>query len=422
VGEIPGIGKILNQTDPYDSESFVQEIRFVSETGDQFSWVAGALYSNVENGGRFAFVVDGLQDFVAAVAAPGIITSDDFFAGPAEMESSETAVYADMTWQFNEAWRFSAGVRAFSFESDFEDLGQYVFDFASFGPLELPGFVNKADDNDMTWRAVLAYQPDDTQHYYFNISRGYRVGQVNPNFGPSFVDPADVVIPASYDPDESINYEIGLKNRLLDDRLQLNLAAYYVDWTDVQVDALRPSDERNYIANAGDVIAKGIELEAALLVTDSLDLRLTAGWQSSEVDSVSAANSLLSGAVKGDTMPGTPDFVGSVQANYFGSIRNDLELQAYLSIQYVDESPNRFSRQAATGLPHPDFAINEAYVNVDAGVGIGRDQWMLTAYAENLLNNDDIILDTGAVATASGENHYIRLKPRTVGVRLEYQF
>lgn len=103
VGEIPGIGKILNQTDPYDSESFVQEIRFVSEPGDRLSWVAGALYSKIENGGRFAFVLDGLQDFVDAVAAPGIVTSDDFFAGPAEMDSSETAVYADMTWQFNEA-------------------------------------------------------------------------------------------------------------------------------------------------------------------------------------------------------------------------------------------------------------------------------------------------------------------------------
>jgi outer membrane receptor protein involved in Fe transport len=422
VGEIPGIGKLLNQTDPYDSEWFVQEIRFVAEPKGNIEWLAGAIYSEVDNGAEFRFVLNGLQDFVGSILGPGTLDSDDFLVAPNFMTSTEYAVYADLSWYLDDHWRITSGVRAFHFESDYQDTGSYLFDFASLGHVSLPEVANNSEDDDVTWRLALSYQPTDDRHYYLNISRGYRVGQVNPNFGPSFVDPTDVVIAESYDADESINYELGLKATLMDNRLQLNLAAYYIDWTDVQMDALRPSDQRNYIANAGDVISRGFELEAMYLLNESLDLRITASWQSAEVDSIGVADAVLSGAQAGDTLPGTPDFVGSFQANYSRALSGNLSLQAYLALQYVDESPNRFSRQPATGVPHPDFAINDDYANVDAGIGISTDHWDLTAYAENLADNDDIILDTGAVATASGENHYVALRPRTIGLRLDYRF
>jgi len=59
---------------------------------------------------------------------------------------------------------------------------------------------------------------------------------------------------------------------------------------------------------------------------------------------------------------------------------------------------------------------------VDAGLSLVDDRWTATLYVENLTNNDNIILDTGAVATASGENHYITLRPRTIGIRVNYVF
>ena len=66
--------------------------------------------------------------------------------------------------------------------------------------------------------------------------------------------------------------------------------------------------------------------------------------------------------------------------------------------------------------------MNDSYENVDAGISLLGDAWDVTLYVENLTDNDDIILDTGAVATASGENKYITLRPRTVGARLNYRF
>lgn len=422
-GEIPGIGKLLNQSDPYDTDFFSQEIRLVSNSDGPIDWVAGVFYSDVKTeDAEFTFTLDGLQDFAAFVIGPGIINTDTLFLSPQSIYSKELAAYGDITYELNDFWSLSGGVRFFEFESQLDDAGGTAFDFASFSFLQLPGFSNEYKDNDFTWRAVASYQPDGDNHYYVNISRGYRVGQINPNFGPSFVDPTDIVISESYTADQSINYEIGMKKSLLEGRLQLNAAAFYIDWSDVQVDALRPSDERNFIANAGDAESKGLEIEAIYLASDRLDLRFTASFQDAEIKSIDALNSFLSGAASGDELPGTPDYLVSGEVNYSWPVSDSILATAYFNAQFVGSSTNRFSNQPATGLPNPDFAVNQSYENIDMGLIFERDNWAVTVYSENLTDNDDIILDTGAVATASGENHYITLRPRTIGVRMDYRF
>lgn len=422
-GEIPGIGTILNQSTPWNTDYFAQEFRLVSNTDGDFDWVAGLFYLDSETrDSQFRFLIDGLQDFVDSILGPGAIDSDDFITTTGTTITRELAAYGDLTWHVNDKWSMSGGLRFFDTESSYSDTGTQLFDFNCLCYLDLPPINNENTDNDFTWRAVVSYRPDDNRHYYFNLSKGYRVGQVNPNFGPSFVDPDDVFIPAFYAPDESLNYEIGTKTELADGRLWLNLAAYYIDWTDVQADALRPSDERNYIANAGDAESMGLELELTGTPTDNLDFRIAMSWQESEIDSISEENSFLSGALEGDTMPGTADFLGAASVAYHWNLDSARIMETRLGVQYVGDSPNRFSNAPATGMPNPNYAINQAFTNVDVGLSLIDDRWMATLYVQNLTNNDDIILNTGAVATASGANRYITLQPRTIGVRVNYEF
>jgi hypothetical protein len=46
----------------------------------------------------------------------------------------------------------------------------------------------------------------------------------------------------------------------------------------------------------------------------------------------------------------------------------------------------------------------------------------VSLYAQNLTNNDNIILNTGAMALASGANRYVTLRPRAIGLRVNYSF
>ena len=422
-GEIPGIGPLLNLTENYDTDYFAQEFRLVSNTDGSLDWVAGLVYldSKTEDS-PLTLILVGLQDFVEGVAGPGIIDNDVFFYSVSKVKSQELAGYGDVTWHFNDNWSLAAGLRIFKFKSSYEQDEGYAFDFGSFGPVTVPAFENKADDTSSTWRTVLSYRTDEQQLFYGSVSTGYRVGQVNPNYGPSFVDPEDVFIEAAYDPDKTLNFELGTKLLLLDDRLQFNAALYFIDWTDVQMDALRQSDERNFIANAGDAVSKGLELELVAVPTTNLDMRLTLSFQDSKIDEISPEDSLLSGAVEGDTMPGAADFLASFDLNYLWELSSPWDLLGQLGVQYVGDSPNRFSNGTATGEPNPDFAINDSYTNVNASLSLLKDQWMVSLYAQNLTNNDNIILNTGAMALASGANRYVTLRPRAIGLRVNYSF
>jgi len=75
---------------------------------------------------------------------------------------------------------------------------------------------------------------------YARLASGYRPG--GPNTVPG--------TPAQYNPDKTYNYEIGLKADVLEHRLSLETAAYYIDWRNIQVPLLNGLG--GYTGNAGE--------------------------------------------------------------------------------------------------------------------------------------------------------------------------
>ncbi len=54
-------------------------------------------------------------------------------------------------------------------------------------------------------------------------------------------------LPAQYDPDETRNYEIGLKADFLDHRLSVDTSVYYIDWQDIQLQKFADLDGRRAV-------------------------------------------------------------------------------------------------------------------------------------------------------------------------------
>ena len=77
-----------------------------------------------------------------------------------------------------------------------------------------------------------------------------------------------------------IAYEIGLKSRLLDDRLQLNVAAFYNDITDMQVSVFLEGSggASSNVQNAGGVTTQGLEVELVYQVVEALQLSANYGY------------------------------------------------------------------------------------------------------------------------------------------------
>ncbi|MHA7817384.1 MAG: TonB-dependent receptor [Pseudohaliea sp.] len=414
------LGSLVNRSTPASSDILSQELRLVDRRG-RWTWTAGAFAQTVDYDLLFDLGFTNLQGFVNGIV-PGLLDGNSLLREVSKTESDEQALFADGTYALSDSWSLTAGIRAFRTESSFQAVDRFLFDLDTLTPLALPPIDNRTTDDAVSWRLVAAWQPDERRHLYLNIARGYRVGQVNPSFGPSPVDPDDVVIPTGYDHDKTINYEVGFRTRWLDERLVVNGALYYIDWRDVQVDALRPSDRINFIANAGDAVSQGLELELALAVTARLNVSANIAFQDAEIESQTARQAFLSGALEGDTLPGTADVLAAAALDYRRPLPGGRELSARLDLRYRSDSPNRFSNAPGTGLANPSLAKNADYLAVNGSLGLASGPWRATLYVENLTDNDDVILDTGAVATGNARNTQVTLTPRTVGLRLDYRF
>ncbi|HEY8351756.1 MAG TPA: TonB-dependent receptor, partial [Sphingomonadales bacterium] len=245
-GDAFGVGlPLLSLSDPWASKFYTQEFRIVSNTDSRFDWLFGAFFVDRETNVDFLLQVPGLRDW-----SGGTIPTDDYFVSRITTKSQELAGYGDFGYRFLDNWRISAGLRVFRTKVSYEEPDRRVLNFSTF-EIDRSSLLNKGKDSDWTWRTALSYEPSEDAMLYGGVSKGYRIGQVNPNRGPSPIDPSDVVIPESYEPDETFNYEIGAKTSWFDGRLVANLALFWIDWKNIQIDASRLSDRRNFVANAG---------------------------------------------------------------------------------------------------------------------------------------------------------------------------
>lgn len=406
-GDLFGLGlPVLSKNKPWDSEFFTQEIRLVSNTNSNLEWIVGGFFIDRETNVNFLIEVPGLDDLVG-----NIIGSDAFFDTLITLKSREIAAFGNISYRFAERWKISGGVRVFDTEVSYDEPNRQVLNFLTF-TYDTSSFLNVGTDNDSTWRAGLSFEPNDDSMLYANIATGYRIGQANPNNGPSLIDPNDYVIPETYGPDSSINYEIGAKTMLLDGRLIVNAAVFYIDWEDIQIDGTRVSDFRSFIANAGRAESKGVELELNMLPMEGLEIDLAMTWLDAEVTEV--PSDIIIPAAVGDTLPGLVDFKisGSVQYSWDAFVNK--RMFARIDGQVVESSPNGF----ANGGANPFFAISDAYENVNASVGLIAENWELALYGKNLTDNNDFILNIGGQFPSP----ITTLRPLTVGVRFSFKY
>ena len=124
------------------------------------------------------------------------------------------------------------------------------------------------DWDNVSGRVVLDYFYDDDHMIYGSISTGYKAGGFR--LGDLQEDP-------SFDEETVLSYEIGYKGTF-NEILQVNAAAYFYDYEDMQVlvsqllDADGVAISVPQMVNADQAEIKGFEIEAVWLATDSLQL------------------------------------------------------------------------------------------------------------------------------------------------------
>lgn len=283
-----------------NSESYSHELQFLSAGDGALQWVGGLYYYHADTEQPYSIAnlsaeylsnVVPEADLLNPAAVRPNLNSDDHWQywQNGELEVDSYAAYFDANYSFNEQWKLTAGIRYSYDEKRGVEANYIVADaFAAPGADVLPplwavlGFPEDccglltADpaDNERTleddWsnvsgRVVVDYLYSDDQMLYASLSTGYKAGGFR--LGSLQATP-------SFDPEEVISYEVGYKATFAD-VLRINAAAYFYDYTDMQVlvpylnDVNLPVSE---IVNADEAEVKGFEVEAAWLATENLTL------------------------------------------------------------------------------------------------------------------------------------------------------
>lgn len=413
--------------DAYDS-NFVQETRLVSDAGGRVDWSVGAFYFR-----RRRDVDYGYRSNEAFLAARGITGLPDEYYQRVGVHiiSHELAGFGELTYRFTPDLWITAGLRygrtdTQGFTEDWGYNSNYLVNalFGIPGPLTLtpitPAEGVKAEETGPSYRLSLSWRPVPSVTTYAAVATGFRPPIVNALAGSvSAIDPTDIVIPYGADSDNLINYEIGLKGRFFNDRLFANLAAYWIDWNDLQVQANRVSDSIQFATNIGEVTSRGLEFELFALPFEGLTVALTGAWNDSKVTALTPLEAAISGAVLDHRLAG-PEFSASMRAAYEWQLQPGVFANASVAVSHVGDFPNTFpNTPGQPGVPQPTFDYTDSYTFVNANFTVAFDRFTVGAYIENVFNDRSI---TYVHPEAFLDGRYARLRPRTVGIRIGYEY
>ncbi len=409
-------------------ETFVQEMRLVSDPGGRFDWVLGGFY--FERRRDVAFNYRSSPEFLAARGITGL--PDEYYQRFNSYSiSHEQALFGQLTYRFNDDLWVTGGLRYGSTDiQGFTEAGGYNSNYLTNALFGIPGPLTitpiaaaegvKAEETGPSYRASVSWRPTPSLTTYATVATGFRGPIVNAQGGSvSVLDPTDLVIPLGADSDELISYEVGLKGTWMDGRLAANLALYYIDWNDIQVQANRTSDQIQFATNIGGAYSRGIEFELRAIPADGWTVALNGALNEAEVDDLSAEEAAISGAVLGARLAG-PQFSGSMTVNYNFDIFQTAEANASMSVIHVGDFPGSFpNTPGQPGVISPIYDWTEAYTVVNGAFAVAFDQVTVAAYVENLFDDRSI---NYVHPEAFVDGKYGVNRPRTVGVRLGYTF
>lgn len=414
--------------DGFEARTFVQEARLVSKPGSRFDWVAGAFYlhRDVDLTGE----QQSSPEFLAARGIAGLPLDATFNSFGSDTRTYELAGFGELTYHLSERLAAIGGVRYGKYggmlHTDAGFNSQYfIYALAGIrGPLALIPTVASTTDfpsaERTSWKASLTYEPSRDLMTYVTVSTGYRTPVYNARAGSvSTINPNDLVIPAGAGSDDLTNYELGLKALWLEGKLTTNLAAYYIDWRNIQVQANRPSDSVQFATNVGRAASQGLEAEITFTPIHGFTLGLNASLNEAEVKELSAREAVISGAEKGSRLA-SPHAQGSFYGTYNYRLSDTATGFTGFQVQHVGSFPNGFPNSPGTqGRRSPLYDQTDAYTTINLQTGIGIGKMSTTLYVENLGNSDAVVY---VHPEAFIDSRYAILRPRTFGVRMGYEF
>lgn len=393
----------LTQYEQY--RGYTQELRLASDAGNRLRWIGGLyyLYEDIERSSR-----NTATSFLPG--GPGstrdVLDGDNIFIGFSDTRSY--AVFAELEYDITPTLTLVFGGRYTRDEKELQS-DAVILSLGQPGDLFSPAPLQEAYSVavEQTWtrftpRVSLEWNASDNVLVYASYSEGFKGG------GWQGATANAVAAATAYNPEYASTYEIGLKADWFNNRLRTNLAAFYTDFSDLQVELLDDVNLTLVVANAADAVISGFEFEVQANPVDWLTLFASGSLIDAEYKDY--IDPLRGIDYSGNQMQRTPRYQYAVGADVRHPIGDNLELLANVNYSYQDQmywGPNELNFEPGYGL-----------VNARVGIGADDGRWTLSLWGRNLTDE----LYRVSIIPFVGDEVSVYGAPRTYGVRLTGRF
>ena len=405
-------------------EQFSQEIRLASPGGEKVEWIAGVFYQtgDLDYQDNIIIPANTVLQNVSPTLVPLTSTTvhRDYFAN-----SDLWAAFGQVTWNISDTFRLTLGGRYTSEDKDasrelnvwdnatqdvtVNPIAPFVF-LGAFAVTseQTPGghsLLGDLSESKFTPSGSFQWDVGDDAMLYGSISTGFKAGGFD----------ARANNPGSWEflEEEVIAYELGIKSSLWEGRAELNVAAFFTDYDNLQIAQFDGTLGFN-VGNAAKTEVTGLEVDGRVLLTESLTLGYALGFLDHEFtdfqngncynrqtpDGVIGAQGNQLCDYTGFSGQYTPEFTSSLVFDYTKPFGDNMTFVAMLAHNYTGEQNVHVNLD-------PQYKI-DGYTLLDARVGISGERWSLAVLGKNLLDEEVLtyVGNTPLSGTTFGTNTF----------------
>lgn len=433
--------QVYNLNAPLDdatkAKSWTQELRLSGEK-DRLRWVAGGFYSSTNRKYGQSLLVSGFENLTGIPTAGNFGAKKDvLFFSDLNYDLHQFAAFGEGVLSINDRFSLTGGLRYYNFK---EERTQ-VFDGIFADPASKPGTIKA---NGVVPRIIASFKLSDTTNLNAQAARGFRLGGINDQLNVPLCTQEDLATFGGRDAwkdEKAWNYEIGTKSRVGNGRGSLNLSAFDMEVTNLQATVTAGSCSSRVIFNVPKARSRGFEAELTLAPTQNFDFSISGSYADAQLQStLTSGGNVVSGIKSGNRLPSVPKFQAAASATYQWQVKTDTLAYITATYQYQGSRFTQIGDQAAGfgtvnllsfapntiggPLRASTFTFNPelpSYTIVNLRVGVTRDKWDASVYANNL--TDEIAwLALDQERGTRARVGYLTNPPRSLGVTLRLKF
>ncbi len=384
-------------------DRLTQEIRLSAPLGQKFDGLLGVFYSHEDDYWKW--------QYFASDPFTGVQLGNWGTYNPsnAPIVYDEFSAFGDLTYHITDRLDVQMGGRESWLKNNVDTatatgtLATAIYG-APTSPYNFPATTLREDS--FTYLLTPRFKISPDFMIYARLASGYRPGGVNIGI---------LNVPQEYSADKSKDYELGAKAEFFDHTLTVDGSVYYIDWTNIQLPLIYPTNGSTYVGNAGGAKSQGVELS---IQTRPLSGLTIAAWVT-YIDAVltqTVPGAGMAGEIygfDGAKLPNTPRWAGNLSLDYNFPLGNDLRGFVGGALSYVGDRLDAFSSASPerTNLP--------GYGKLDLRAGTTYNSWTANIYVNNVTNQYGLI--SGGIGNQLPYSFYY-LQPRTIGLSVAKTF